>query len=222
MVKNLPANTGDFGSIPGLGSSPGEGNDNPLQYSGLGNPIDRGPWWATVRGGHKKSQLGDQTMTIPSIAGVSKSHSILNLQFFSLCFLIGRVWSWQFSTPLSKLNSLHGQPGEGLNFWGRPLKYSCFSSGYKHHCSLQPLEYLHPCGCWQGAIHLYSLSPLELAPTFSPLGPSETKMSACVLSHFSHAWFFATLWTSVGQSPLSLGILQARILGWFRPFSPGN
>ena len=81
-------------------------------------------------------------MTIPSIAGVSKSHSILNLQFFSFCFLTGRVWSWQFTTPLSKLYSLHGQPGEGLNFWGRPLKYSCFSSGYKHHCSLQPLEYL--------------------------------------------------------------------------------
>ena len=35
-------------------------------------------------------------------------------QFFSFCFLIGRVWSWQFYTPLSKLNSLHGWPGEGL------------------------------------------------------------------------------------------------------------
>ena len=48
MVKNLPANAGDARSIPGLGSSPREGNDNPLQYSCLENPMDRGAWWATV------------------------------------------------------------------------------------------------------------------------------------------------------------------------------
>ena len=50
-VKNLPANagdTGDSGSIPGLGRSPGGGNGNPLQYSCLGNPTDRGAWWAIV------------------------------------------------------------------------------------------------------------------------------------------------------------------------------
>ena len=41
MVKNLPANAGDMGSIPGLGKSPGGGNGNPLQYSCLGNPTDR-------------------------------------------------------------------------------------------------------------------------------------------------------------------------------------
>ena len=48
VVKNLPANAGDAGSIPGLGKSPGEGQGNPLQYSCLGNPTDRGAWWATV------------------------------------------------------------------------------------------------------------------------------------------------------------------------------
>ena len=48
MVKNLPANAEDAGSIPGLGTSPGEGNDNLLRYSCLGNPVDRGAWWATV------------------------------------------------------------------------------------------------------------------------------------------------------------------------------
>ena len=42
MVKNLPADTGDAGSIPGLGRSPRGGNGNPLQYSCLGNPMDRG------------------------------------------------------------------------------------------------------------------------------------------------------------------------------------
>ena len=42
--------TGDLSSIPGLGRSPGEGNGNPLQYSCLGNAMDRGAWWATVHG----------------------------------------------------------------------------------------------------------------------------------------------------------------------------
>ena len=41
--------TGDEGLIPGLGRSSGGGNDNPLQYSCLENPIDRGAWWATVQ-----------------------------------------------------------------------------------------------------------------------------------------------------------------------------
>ena len=42
VLKNPPANTGDSGSIPGSGRSPGEGNDNPLQYSCLGNAMNRG------------------------------------------------------------------------------------------------------------------------------------------------------------------------------------
>ena len=50
LVKNLPANAGDVVSIPGSGRSPREGHGNPLQYSCLGNPMDRGAWWATVHG----------------------------------------------------------------------------------------------------------------------------------------------------------------------------
>ena len=42
MVKNLPSSVGDAGLIPGSGSSPGEGNGSPVQYSCLGNPMDRG------------------------------------------------------------------------------------------------------------------------------------------------------------------------------------
>ena len=52
-VKNPPANAGDIRgvvSILGLGRSPGGGNDNPLQYPCLENPMDRGTWWATVHG----------------------------------------------------------------------------------------------------------------------------------------------------------------------------
>ena len=47
-VKNPPTNAGDLDSVPGSGRSPGEGNGNPLQYSCLGNPMDRGAWWAAV------------------------------------------------------------------------------------------------------------------------------------------------------------------------------
>ena len=53
VVKNLLANagaTGDLGSIPGLERSPGGGNGNPLQYSCLEKPMDRGAWQATVHG----------------------------------------------------------------------------------------------------------------------------------------------------------------------------
>ena len=50
MVKNSPANAGDESSILESGTSPGEGNANPLQYSCLGNPMDRGAWWAPVHG----------------------------------------------------------------------------------------------------------------------------------------------------------------------------
>ena len=69
-VKNPPANAGDsedVGLIPSLGSFPGEGNGNTLQYSCLGNPIDRGAWWAggesmsSQRVGHDlvtKQQMG--------------------------------------------------------------------------------------------------------------------------------------------------------------------
>ena len=50
VVNNPPDNAGDTGFIPGLGRSPGEGNDNTLQDSCLENIMDRGAWWATVHG----------------------------------------------------------------------------------------------------------------------------------------------------------------------------
>ena len=60
VVKNPPANAGDVrdpDSIPGLGRSPGEEHRNPLQYSCLENPMDRGVWWATVHGVTKSRTL---------------------------------------------------------------------------------------------------------------------------------------------------------------------
>ena len=63
MVENPPAkagDAGDLGSISGSGRSPGEGNGNPLQYSHLGNPVDRGAWQAIVDGVAKSQrQLRD-------------------------------------------------------------------------------------------------------------------------------------------------------------------
>ena len=69
MVKSLPANAGDTGSIPGLGRSPGAGNGNPLQYSCLENPMDRGVWRAVI---HRV------TKSLTQLKGLS-THTHLNL-----------------------------------------------------------------------------------------------------------------------------------------------
>ena len=64
MVKKLPAVWKTWGSIPELGRSPGEGNGNLFQYSCLGNPMNRGAWWATVDGiTERRTQLSDWTHT---------------------------------------------------------------------------------------------------------------------------------------------------------------
>ena len=60
VVKNLLANLEDVGLIPGSGSFPGEGNGNPLQYSCLENPMDRGAWQATVHGVAKEEGTTEQ------------------------------------------------------------------------------------------------------------------------------------------------------------------
>ena len=67
-------NVGDLGSIPGSGRSPREGNDNPLQYSCLGNPKDRGAWWATVHGA--------------AIFG----HDLENKQQKQYLFMVSNIW----------------------------------------------------------------------------------------------------------------------------------
>ena len=73
VVRNPPAkegDAGDVGSVPGSGRSPGEGNGNPLQYSFLGNPMDRRAWWATVHGvtelDVRKLRLMGPSRTLPS------------------------------------------------------------------------------------------------------------------------------------------------------------
>ena len=80
--KASACNAGDLGSIPGSGRPPGEGNDNPLQYSCLENPMDGGAWWATVHGVTKsRTRLSDFTFTFrvvlvlfPYLLSVVKSY----------------------------------------------------------------------------------------------------------------------------------------------------
>ena len=70
MVKNPPTNAEDVrkaGWIIGLGRSPGERNGNPLQYSYLGNPMDRGDWWAIVQGVTNESDTTERTHTTATL-----------------------------------------------------------------------------------------------------------------------------------------------------------
>ena len=79
-VKSLAYNAGDLGLIPGLRRSSGEGNGNPLQYSRLENPMDKGAWWATVHWVAKsRTRLNDLTFTftgknIPWLYGSLQSY----------------------------------------------------------------------------------------------------------------------------------------------------
>ena len=65
--KENACNAGEVSSIPGSGRSPEEGHGNPLQYSCLENPMDRGAWWATVQGAAKsRTQLSMHAAAVPS------------------------------------------------------------------------------------------------------------------------------------------------------------
>ena len=86
MVKNPPANAGDTGLIPGSGRSPGEGKDNPLQYSCLENSTGRGAWRAAIYGAAKSwTQLSDWEHTQGFI---QNAHITLTGKLFIL-FLVG-------------------------------------------------------------------------------------------------------------------------------------
>ena len=72
MVKNPPVNAGNIGSIPGSGSCPGEGNGNPVQYSCLGNHMDRGAWRAKV---HQVTKESDMTEWLNSTNNKGPCHT---------------------------------------------------------------------------------------------------------------------------------------------------
>ena len=101
MLKNPPVNaedTGDVGLIPQLRRSPGEGNDNPLQYSCLGNTMDRGAWWAIVHGRreldttehiltHRYNKNSNYTKTIEPSRGKIQMGNLYFQIFFLFFFL---------------------------------------------------------------------------------------------------------------------------------------
>ena len=72
-VKNLTCNAGNLGSIPGLGRSPGEGNDNPLQYSCLENSMDRGAYWAIVHGVEESNTTEKLTLSLFFLGKIKKA-----------------------------------------------------------------------------------------------------------------------------------------------------
>ena len=86
MVKNPPANAGDTGVVPWPERSPGEGSGNPLQYSCLGNPVDRGAWWPTIDGltkevgynlATKRQQLNKAVVGPPKFKRAEKQKPLL-------------------------------------------------------------------------------------------------------------------------------------------------
>ena len=98
---NLPADAEDVGSIPGPGRCPGEGNGNPLEYSSLGNHMDRGSWWATVHG-VTKEQLNNKKL--------QRAHKkSLFYLFLSACFLV-------YCIPPSLKYELEWYPCNYLNY----------------------------------------------------------------------------------------------------------
>ena len=78
-VKASASNAGDPGPIPGSGRSPGKGNGNPLQYSCLENPMDRGAWWAAVHGAQSQTRLKRLSMLACIVEGNGNP-----LQYFCL------------------------------------------------------------------------------------------------------------------------------------------
>ena len=92
VVKNSLANARDTTSIPGLGRSPEEGNGNPLQYSCLGNPMNRGAWWATVHGVTKDSDTTEQ---------LYNNMLLLLLSHFGHVWLFTTPWTAAYQAPPS-------------------------------------------------------------------------------------------------------------------------
>ena len=116
---------GDMGSIPGLGRSPGGGHDNPLQYSCLENPRDRGAWWATI---HWLSQSWTQLKRQRAArtawwgrqhggrweASAGGAAAVSDDLVMRLCRTKGKASVWYFILAQKALN--RGVPGPNLHF----------------------------------------------------------------------------------------------------------
>ena len=115
--KESACNVGDPGSIPGSGRSPGEGNGNPLQYSGLENPTDRGAWWATV---HRVTKSWMQLSDLHPLFGMEVN---------------GREGSWQWGWVIA--NHRESITINAID----PRKSSSRQEGLEAHLGLQLLPH---------------------------------------------------------------------------------
>ena len=105
-LKASACNAADLGLIPGLGRSPGEGNGNPLQYSCLENPMDRGAWWATVHGVAKSGTwLSNFTFTFKSKRPGSKGCIVYNYMHMTF-------WKRQSYRNIEQINGYQELKGE--------------------------------------------------------------------------------------------------------------
>ena len=103
-VKNLSASAGDMGSIPGSGRSSGEGNGSPPQHSCLGNPMDRGTWWASVhRVAKSKTRLSEQQQQLDemqrSIQMAKRHGARCGEVVYSASSSFMSSATWKFSDP---------------------------------------------------------------------------------------------------------------------------
>ena len=125
MVKNLLASAVDagvMGSIPGSGRSPGEGNGNPLQYSWLENPRDRGVWRAIVHG-ISTNQTRLSAYAHPHTISLSSRSTLLlhNKNFYNFSFIFG-------ITTLNKVRHKSSLPLSSCDEFLSPPEYSLSTS----------------------------------------------------------------------------------------------
>ena len=101
--KESACDAEDAGLVPGSGRSPGEGKGNPLLYSCLGNPMDRGAWWATVHGVTKELDMTEQLNNSNTITH-SKQWDDLHLWWFIFIFIsfLRSVESFAISSQILK------------------------------------------------------------------------------------------------------------------------
>ena len=117
-------NAGDLGSIPGSGRSPGGGHGNPLQYSCLENPVDRGAWWATVHGVAKsRTRLKQLILYFFTFAFV---------QFYSLWVLVAHLHlqDIKFEMPVIKIINAYLFWIQTWAFWSRVDLLFNYSNNY--------------------------------------------------------------------------------------------
>ena len=148
LVKNPPTNTGNAGSVLGLRRSRGEGNSNPLQYSCLGNPVDRGAWQATTHGVTKSQtplsnwacirgqKMWDSTLWALVLGDHLFSWIPLNLSSWASQVVSGKEPTCQCSRHRFS-PGLGRSPGRGN---GYPLQGSCL---------LNPMDR----GAWLTTVH---------------------------------------------------------------------